>query len=359
MAIFVGVMERGVVCGSDHTLVLDWNGDVWAFGSNQFSQLGLQDARNQLYPTKVEALRNIVSMACGCYHSACVDKDGYLWTFGGNENGESGRGTDCSKLPQQIPNVSNATSVQCGHYHTMFIDSNDNLWGFGLNSFNQTGVTGTKFITTPEKVLSDVHMVACGAQHTLCVTNNGRLIGFGRNDESQLGLEEAKTVPLTELFITGLESNSIRKLACGEHHSLVLSEGFIYSAGHNEQGQLGRESGLPKFEKVNMLPEIIDITCGNRQSLCVDVSNNLWKFGSSEKNWEPVCFEWPADIVEISYGGFHVIVKDACSRIWVCGQNTSGQLGLGHRNPVGKFIRYEGIDIIKVPSKIHAKSSKK
>ena len=48
-----GVVIKKVVCGQYHSLLLSTEGDIYAFGCNQFGQIGNGNKMNQNYPFKI------------------------------------------------------------------------------------------------------------------------------------------------------------------------------------------------------------------------------------------------------------------------------------------------------------------
>lgn len=76
-----------VACGASHVLALDSEGALFAWGGNQFGQLGLGDRRNRAEPVRVVALKkqHIVDIAAGDGFSAVLDDHGVVWTMGLNE----------------------------------------------------------------------------------------------------------------------------------------------------------------------------------------------------------------------------------------------------------------------------------
>ena len=76
-----------VACGASHVLAVDAQGALFAWGDNQFGQLGLGDRRNRAEPVRVGALKktHIVDIAAGDGFSAALDDHGVVWTMGLNE----------------------------------------------------------------------------------------------------------------------------------------------------------------------------------------------------------------------------------------------------------------------------------
>lgn len=104
-----------VAAGSAHTLALDGNGNVWAWGYNLYGALGDNTTTSRGTAAKVQNpagtgdLSNIVRIAAGgsalLGHSMAVAADGTVYTWGYNANGQLGNGTTstaATKLPVTV-----------------------------------------------------------------------------------------------------------------------------------------------------------------------------------------------------------------------------------------------------------------
>jgi len=92
-----GTSVEKVCCGSLHTLVIDETGEVWAFGWNQYGQVGTDSDQNiVLVPIKVAGLVGIKisEIACGFSHSLALSQAGELYTWGFGEEGQLGQGSE-------------------------------------------------------------------------------------------------------------------------------------------------------------------------------------------------------------------------------------------------------------------------
>jgi alpha-tubulin suppressor-like RCC1 family protein len=94
----------------EHNLLADDGGGAWAWGYNEFGQLGNGGFNNVfpygadgpvavLGPNRFPALRDVVEVAKGAFHSRVRKKDGTRWTWG-NPLG-SGQGIT-ALLPRQV-----------------------------------------------------------------------------------------------------------------------------------------------------------------------------------------------------------------------------------------------------------------
>lgn len=101
-----------VAAGSSHTLALDSNGNVWAWGFNGSGALGDNGTTNRgcanlvRNPTNTGNLSNIIRIAAGGTgtnsYSLAVSSDGLVFGWGSNVNGQLGNGTS-STTPVRLP----------------------------------------------------------------------------------------------------------------------------------------------------------------------------------------------------------------------------------------------------------------
>lgn len=112
-----GIMS--VAAGAAHTLALDLNGNVWAWGENGAGELGNNVTSDRGHAAKVKNpdntgfLENIVRIAAGGTgangYSIAVAADGKVYAWGSNANGELGIGSTYSaSLPTPVINSSSA-----------------------------------------------------------------------------------------------------------------------------------------------------------------------------------------------------------------------------------------------------------
>jgi alpha-tubulin suppressor-like RCC1 family protein len=96
-----------VAAGLDHSLLLMKDGSVWAWGDNFSGQLGNGAALASITPVKTPVpvlkgpspgtpLTDIVKIVAIGNHSLAVDKNGQLWAWGDNTFGQLGNGTGTS-----------------------------------------------------------------------------------------------------------------------------------------------------------------------------------------------------------------------------------------------------------------------
>ena len=89
--------ETQVAAGAYHGLLLDADGQVWAWGGNAYGQIGINSTGvDQPTPQTVKNLggsnlNRMVQVAAGSIHSLGLRDDGTVWGWGYNAQGQIGR----------------------------------------------------------------------------------------------------------------------------------------------------------------------------------------------------------------------------------------------------------------------------
>jgi alpha-tubulin suppressor-like RCC1 family protein len=81
-----------ISCGAYHSLVLTNCGEVYAWGDNEWGQIGNGCNKDQLKPIKVKGFNNerVVMISCGYYHSMALTECGHVYSWGRDDCGQLG-----------------------------------------------------------------------------------------------------------------------------------------------------------------------------------------------------------------------------------------------------------------------------
>ncbi len=81
-----------ISCGSYHSLALTESGLVFSWGSNGRGQLGIGHTRNSIKPQLINNRSNVFikKIRCGRFHSLLLSNDGDIYAFGSNDYGQLG-----------------------------------------------------------------------------------------------------------------------------------------------------------------------------------------------------------------------------------------------------------------------------
>ena len=260
-------VEGGGRYEGSHSIALASDGTVYTWGLNQYGQLGNNTTTNSRSPIAVQAAgtplagKTIVQVAAGADHSLALDSDGALYAWGSNAYGQLGNGTTTnSSVPVAVKiagtPLAGKTIIQivAGANHNMVLTSDGAVYTWGWNYHGQLGnntktnsntIVAVQTIGTPlagKKIVK----IAAGQGHSLALTGDGIVYTWGRNDTGQLGNNATTDAMLpVAVTVTGTPMNNktIVEIASGARHSLAIdSNGKVYAWGHNSSGQLGNNS---------------------------------------------------------------------------------------------------------------------
>ncbi|XP_035839387.1 ultraviolet-B receptor UVR8 [Helianthus annuus] len=172
---------RGIACGGRHSAVITDAGALVTFGWGLYGQCGQGSADDELSPTCVSSLLGIRidGVAAGLWHTICISSDGAVYAFGGNQFGQLGTGTDHAEtLPRLLddPSLENehARVVSCGARHSAIV-TDEKVFCWGWNKYGQLGLGDVVDRNVPSQVELDGYVpraVACGWWHTLVLADS-------------------------------------------------------------------------------------------------------------------------------------------------------------------------------------------
>jgi len=314
-----GLQGKAIFAGSFHTIVIDLNDEVWAFGSNSSGQLGLPPDAKGGVPQKVllPSMKPLKAktVAVGGRHTVVIDLENSVWVFGDNYHGQLGLGNEQSRpheaqhyIPTQLPGIK-AKAVSAGENHTVIVDLKGEVWTFGSNAYGQLGLGDTNHRFTPARIPGLwARDVSAGDYHTIIIDLDlGAVWSFGYNKYGQLGLGDT-TDRIVPVRIPGLLR--AKAVSAGSKHTILIASGdhdftedSLWVFGHNSSGQLGLRD-----YKDRLVPTQVS---------------------------SPLTTE-PFRIRVASAGGLHSAVIALDKSVWVFGSDKWGQLGLG----TAHFVSY-------------------
>ncbi|MCL1874836.1 MAG: InlB B-repeat-containing protein [Synergistaceae bacterium] len=287
-----------VATGELHTIALKTDGSLWAWGRNNFGQLGDGTTTDKSDPIRVVGANDWAAVAAGWYHAVALKTDGSLWAWGYNNYGQLGDGTNTQRNePIRVGLANDWAAVATSRFHTVALKTDGSLWAWGRNNFGQLGDGTTTNRNAPIRVgtANDWAAVAAGYQHTVALKTDGSLWAWGSNSNGQLG--DGTTTNRNEPIRAGT-ANDWAAVAAGAMHSIALkTDGSLWAWGWNNYGQLGNGTNIS--------------------------SNTPQRAGTAN--------DWAA----VSACGYHIIALKTDGSLWAWGRNDLSQLGDGtttHRN---------------------------
>ncbi|KAA8818294.1 hypothetical protein CSQ85_09030 [Bifidobacterium rousetti] len=193
-----GVHFAQVSAGSMHSLAIGDDGNTYAWGSNSNGQLGNDSTHSSSVPVKVTIPEGVhfTQVSAGGRYSLAVGDDGNTYAWGDNEYGQLGNdSTNKSRVPVKVktPDGVHFAQVSAGGGHSLAIGDDGNTYAWGSNSNGQLGNDSTEDSHVPVKVtMSDgVHFtqVSAGWGYFLAIGDDGNTYAWGYNGYGQLGDE--------------------------------------------------------------------------------------------------------------------------------------------------------------------------
>ena len=360
-----------VSAGETHSAGLTIGGEAFTWGCGNFGKLGHQTNDDVLSPKLVEALSGtpVGYIQCAPFHTVFVSKilkgdasGGLVYTCGSDQYGRLGNGGDSKSndddtlgydddvgsesVPLPCDGPISAHRISCvaaGAFHNIGCSLDGTIWGWGfsgsgrlsieeyasiqqpspLAALRQIMVTGrsmldaqgegtdvpsVKHATLMQGQLKQhvVHQIACGAQHTVALTAGGSVWAWGENDCGQLGLNSTIDMHEPVMVKENLADVTIEGIAVGSQHTIAWNQNEgVFIWGRGTEGQLGYGNMDTSYE--------VEVEVG-------------------EETWKPGLCPLPGheSIVHVSAGDGHTLFISKQGSVYACGNNVSGQLGLGH-----------------------------
>ncbi|MCC6629870.1 MAG: hypothetical protein IT340_21030 [Chloroflexi bacterium] len=357
----------------------------WAWGSNEFSQLGATTAGTcsdsspcATSPVDIENLPTGVSIAAlsaGHRKSAMVGSNGHVYVWG----------EGAAAIPTEVLDPTGTTAltgvvqVAIGTHHVLVLKADGTVFAWGYNSSGQLGDNTTTDRALPVQVkgpggtgtLTNVAEVAAGYSHSLARKADGSVWAWGLNDDGQLGDNTTSTrhAPVQVKAGGAATFTDATAIAAGDYHSLALkADGSAWAWGNGGSGQLGQNSSANRLVPAQAkglggsgtLTNVAQITGGSYFTVARKFDGTVWAWGN---NWSgqlgdtttaqrntPVQVRINATTFLTGVGyvaagaEFAVAVKTDGS-VWTWGSNGGGELGQGgwDQNPHSAAVPVGGI----------------
>ena len=371
---------EAVAAGFTHSLALDTDKNVWAWGGDGDGQLG--NGPPPVYvTTPVRVLRGeqtdysgdgllerIVDIAAGRSgtHSLAVEFNGHVWAWGSDGSGQLGNGDRSSRysaIPMQVVGIDldedghwdeaegyleNIIAISGGETHSIVLEKldsgdpscNGRVYTFGNDADGRLGDPGTvSYSLTPvivhsgeqglDTYLINIVAISAGWSHSMALEKfvqgddnyKGRVYTWGNNGPGYgMGgrLGDPDTYPDTDTPVIvhsgeqGLNTHLINivGISAGEGHSMALdNNGNVWTWGDNKYGQLGDGTAAAS----NPLPD--KVVAPDRDG--DGFSDYAGYLGDD------------IPVIAISAGYWHCLAMDREGNIYSWGEGHGGRLGIG------------------------------
>jgi|GEM_PF-3534698 len=327
-----------IASGDAHTLVINYDGTVWASGANWNGQLGVGSLDPSPLPLPVGnldigPLGDVIKVAAGGSHSLALKSDGTVWTWGANWSGQLGDGTyDDQWFPVQVSGLSGVTAIAAGSDHSLALKSDGTVWAWGSGLHLGNGVNQDS--TTPVQIpgLTGVVAISAGWTNSLALKSDGTVRAWGYNWAGQLG-NNSTTSSLVPVVVSSL--TGITAIATGSYHSVARkSDGTLWSWGENASGELGDGTNTRRLVpvQVSATGSFAAPTAGAGTSAAIKSDGTVWAWGyltSTQRSNVPVANSALAGVVALEAGDYFFTAAKSDGSFWTWGANDYGQGGNG------------------------------
>ena len=361
-----------VSASANHALFVTACGAALSSGVGAFGRLGHGNEANVTTPKRLRALENerVVSAAAGAAHSLFATARGVAFACGQGEDGRLGLGLPRSKDQDQ----SDDDMAMMDHHNNHDDDDYDDE-GYSSTSWvvRRRRATLRRRSTTQQRPVTHFNVVRHQA--------NG--LPPGRTADRPGDVTTPRAIGVARFQTTDDDDGFVSRVAAGAYHSLFLTKaGRLYSCGHNASGQLGHsrqttfapelvtfpppppppqqdndddgdddddddggggEEDPPSSQEANNKTDydrVVDVAAGTSHTLCCTAQGRAYSWGCNDRGalglGDDRQFATQPSIVanlsvaRVAAGGKSSAFETTDHRVFVCGQNTDGQLGLGH-----------------------------
>lgn len=373
-----------VASGANHTLAVDTSGNLWAWGSNEFGQLGLDPTETTYLSTPkqvswigdAEGIQYTKVYATGDT-SFAVDSTGRLWGFGKNDYNLISKEDTVEYSFQKLNAFPAGTvkSVSVADDHIYVIDSKNIVYSWGENSDGLLLNTDDEIQKTPvdakiELVRKDTInnkdipltpvTILTSKTHSVIVDDEGSLWVWGKNDKGQLGTGTTEDVDQPTL-VTLRKNNvtvKVESIALGDEHTAIVDKlGGLWTFGSNSHYQLGFAKNAEGDEVYSLATpyayhhdiEYTKVYAFGNSTFAIDMDTNAYVFGQNDNyqlsfasetdkvEYTPIAGVSHSTVVGTNDGVFSI---DASNRLWIWGTSTV-KLGLENTEAVKEPVYSE------------------
>ena len=321
-----------IEAANDFTVALKSDGTVWTWGTNKLGQLGVGDLEERNQPVQIESIPGLVrEISAIRNHALILTETGEVYAFGHNQYGQIGNGTTTNvKIPEQvmvqtgkdIEPLKDIIKIKAGKYESFAIDKNFDLWAWGwqygkyaqkvakLEGTDVIDVTEDYIIKNDGKLyrLKDLEEIATvdrvkhlseGFDHTVMITEDNKAYSIGKNAYGQLGNGNKENSLIEPVGVRQPDSenliDNIKAIKAGEYYTIARTkDNKVYVWGSNTNNRLGQPSSV-------------------------------------QDSSLPIEYSGVSNVMLVSAGYHHTAIADQEGFVWNFGLGTSGQLG-NHEN---------------------------
>lgn len=296
--------------GLDYILALKDDGTVWAWGNNEYGQLGNRDLverRGKLYsfrnsdkPVQVTGLSDVIEVSAYQNTSYALKTDGTVWAWGNARSGLTGNGKPVlhymttvtesyTVSPEKVVGISDVIAI----HGPMALLSNGTVWTWGQNNYGQLGNKGAEATSTPQQVAGLTNVSAiCSNIHgmRMVLKADGTLWSWGENRNNKTGHLQGQNVE-TPRQVNNIAGGAI--MVAGHSTNLLLTTArTVMGWGDGSFGALGTRINTGQPQIIPTIKNAVGIYAAVSAgfALLADGSIMAWgaAFRAPDKNATPI-----------------------------------------------------------------------
>jgi len=223
--------------------------ELWAVGSNNEGQFGLNDTSVPSYSSPIQIPGNNWKEGTNAGVSLAIKQDGTLWSWGRGYYGalgqNQGHDTPLTSSPTQIGggtdwNVLNKFG-RSPDWKVAAIKTDGTLWSWGNPTYGGTGTNNLTLRSSPVQIPGTTWRDVTNTQyHMLATKTDNTLWGWGRNNDGQLA-QEHTNMRSSPCQIPGTNWSAANWIDA-DQAGCVRTDGTLWMWGHGGTGALAQNS---------------------------------------------------------------------------------------------------------------------
>jgi alpha-tubulin suppressor-like RCC1 family protein len=339
-----------VSTGQTFTIAIATNGTLWAWGQNNYGQLGDGTLINKSIPTQIGTDNTWTKIATGSTHALAIKNNGTLWGWGAGNYGQQGDNIDSEHniiIPTQIGTDTNWKEISAGDATTFAIKTNGTLWvcGFGNEGQLGIGITVDKiFILTQIGTSTNWRSIDAGDTHNMAIKTNGTLWSWGANNYGELGLGTITPSELSPMQVGTATDWATVSVGFGYSNLALKTNKTLWACGLNSIGNFGNGNTTNSSIMIQVGTEANweKISSGSQSSHAIKTNGTLWAWGNNTYSiygdgtnvdlYIPTQIGTNTDWNIIDTNSFHVNSLKTDNSLYTWGLGNWGNLGQGNNN---------------------------
>lgn len=324
-------------------------GELYGWGQNGSSRLGLQNTTAYSSPKQIGTLNNWSTVAhSGQGTTVAIKTDGTMWSWGSNVSGVLGHNNAIYySSPKQIGSLTSWSKIAISRAQSVkAIKTDGTIWSWGAGTVGMLGLNSTTPISSPTQIGSGTSWssVSGGSYHFMALKTDGTLWAWGVNSYGQLGMNNTNNS--SSPVQIGADTNWASVMENGyDSSSAIRTTGTLWTWGKGSTGILGHsdQSGGSSPKQVGTLTNWSRISMSTASSIAIKTDGTLWNWGNGGSGQlgkgdsisvsSPIQLGTNTDWTNIHAGyNFQMGTRGSLGvgALWAWGDGSNGRLGLGN-----------------------------